>query len=333
MRTLCAVALLAALSSVASEAQEQQYRYVAKVSPTLVYFDRGKEVINVDDRLLVFRPNPRGAGFSKVAHLVVLRLIDKLAIASIGQVTDGQTIETLDIVVTAARWASMDMAGNKEVANGNGQTEPAAPEVPAGFPGRTGATVTADTARMVHVGNGGFWLDRTEVTVQDFRRFAGAVGRAMPPAPEAAFTETCPITNVTLADAEAYCAWAGKRLPTSSEWVRACRGERGSEEFPWGSDPPDSTQANTYDNGSWRLDLKALQPVGSYPAGATHDGALDMIGNAWEWTASRAVSQWGEEQATVYGSSFGDLYMECGAGRQYSVDFVRDDIGFRCARD
>ena len=115
--------------------------------------------------------------------------------------------------------------------------------------------------------------------------------------------------------------------------MRACRGDHDSNEYPWGSDAPDSTQANTYDNGSYRLDLRRLQPVKTYPAGATREGALHMIENAWEGTAPSVSGQWGEEQATVHGSSFGDLGVSCGYGHEFDVTFVRDDIGFRCARD
>ena len=80
----------------------------------------------------------------------------------------------------------------------------------------------------------GFFMDRTEVTRADYARFAKATDRVLPPQwPEAASPAT-PVVNVTLEDAEAYAAWAGKRLPTEDEWECAARGADGRP-YPWGA--------------------------------------------------------------------------------------------------
>ncbi|HIE56977.1 MAG TPA: hypothetical protein EYP88_01915, partial [Anaerolineales bacterium] len=89
--------------------------------------------------------------------------------------------------------------------------------------------------------------------------------------------ENHPAVEVTWYGANAYCQWAGLRLPTEAEWEKAARGTDGRR-FPWG-DEIDCEHAQ-YANCRG-----GLQPVGSKPAGASPYGALDMAGNVWEWVA------------------------------------------------
>lgn len=87
-----------------------------------------------------------------------------------------------------------------------------------------------------------------------------------------------PAVSVTWGQANAYCTWADRRLPTEAEWERAARGDD-FRNYPWGDEPPSEVYANFN-----RL-VNDTSRVGSYAAGASPFGALDMAGNVWEWVA------------------------------------------------
>lgn len=91
-----------------------------------------------------------------------------------------------------------------------------------------------------------------------------------------------PISGVTLDDALAYAAWAGKQLPTEKQWEFAARG-RENRRYPWGSIEPDTTLCNFADY----LGMPSI--VTMHDGGATQDGVFDMAGNVYEWTVSAYV--------------------------------------------
>jgi formylglycine-generating enzyme required for sulfatase activity len=127
-----------------------------------------------------------------------------------------------------------------------------------------------------------FYIDKYEVTCEQYAKFVDATGQPPPAtwsggrhAPELARK---PVTGVNWVEANAYALWAGKRLPTEEEWEFAARGADGRR-YPWGNEwRPDEVNAGSAS--------RRFVEVGSYQGNASPFGAYDMVGNAWEWTAS-----------------------------------------------
>lgn len=140
-----------------------------------------------------------------------------------------------------------------------------------------------------------YYIDRDEVTAAEYAAFLGAGGAPLHHRRHQAVVKTSeryaaapgrerePITFVSWADAEAYCAWAGKALPTEAEWERAAKGGAGERRFPWGDEAPTCERAVLFA----RVDCEpGVAPVGSRsPQGDSPDGCRDMAGNVAEWTA------------------------------------------------
>ncbi len=233
--------------------------------------------------------------------------------------------------------------------------------VPAG-PFWMGSDEVPDEAPRHRVVLPEFFIERTEVSVGQFRRFvaAGAYDDptfwsrdgwawrletgARPLLPEQ--RDAMPMTNVSFYEAEAYAAWAGRRLPTEAEWEKAARGTDGRR-FPWGNES-DPTRSH-----HWLYKLAPpifsdlAWPVASGRSGASPYGVLHMAGNVWEWTAGN-YSGTGYRPAdnltrsvpsgpwrTIRGGAWTTLlsYQRTTAREPAHPGERRPTLGFRCAAD
>ncbi|MBM4371503.1 MAG: SUMF1/EgtB/PvdO family nonheme iron enzyme, partial [Deltaproteobacteria bacterium] len=142
----------------------------------------------------------------------------------------------------------------------------------------------------------GFEIDRFEVTVSRYAQCMGAGACGTPEDSNAACNygkggrHEHPVNCVSWFQAEAFCAWDGKRLCTAAEWERAARGEDGRV-WPWGNEVPDCDKA-VMSIGAATCAATGTLPVGSVPAGASPHGVQDMAGNVAEWVADWYLEDW-----------------------------------------
>ena len=215
-----------------------------------------------------------------------------------------------------------------------------------------------------------FYIDKYEVTVKEYKEFAKATGHPLPglltgEMPEEKtedrrqktdtkakkWAETVkyppiednfPINDVTNMDAEAYCKWAGKRLPTEEEWEKAARGTDGRL-YPWGNDKTVG-KANTIE---WSKEKVAAVAVGSFSTDVSPYGVYDMAGNIMEWTSSwyEAYSgsnlkrpQFGKKYKVMKGGAWmGPITPFARTSHRYAAGVTERNhhphFGIRCAKD
>ena len=176
-----------------------------------------------------------------------------------------------------------------------------------------------------------YYVDATEVSNEQYSRFAQAIGRS-PPKGE----PRMPVVDVTLDDAKAYCAWAGRRVPTEPEWEKAARGTDGRV-YPWGNEPMKSPGQ--------------LVPVDDLPERQSPSRALNMAGNVAEWTVSpfpvtdREIDDMtklkggppvSRDWANIKGGSFmqkDERFFRLYLRRGWPINQASPLLGIRCVKD
>jgi formylglycine-generating enzyme required for sulfatase activity len=209
-----------------------------------------------------------------------------------------------------------------------------------------------------------FYIDKHEVTVSQYRKFMQRTGHSQPEYFKAGYFRKIqlsddldgnrPVVLVSWRDAEAYCRWAGKRLPTEAQWEKSARGPKGRK-YPWGDDIVSAGTVNwgrTYSDDWLR---EGLEPVTRFKKDQSIYGVFDLGGNVAEWIADKyspsAYKDLPDRNPTnpmtktavapmSRGSSWSareDLHYSAKryphASTTAAIDRVFLDIGFRCARN
>ena len=194
-----------------------------------------------------------------------------------------------------------------------------------------------------------YWIDPYEVTTVEYLKFVEETGHRKPGPPSRYAKRLAqlrgdhqPITYVSWHDADAYCRWKGKRLPTEAQWEKAMRGIDGRL-LPWGNSPrPFRANLGGSEDG-----FESTAVVGSFPQDRSPYGVYDGLGNLMEW-----VEDWYREQPNGPANSLQTNFADRGGyktlrgagytsfgndlrltARSFMVPDFRDEtIGFRCAR-
>lgn len=219
-----------------------------------------------------------------------------------------------------------------------------------GEEGRVGMSVGVDELPQHTVELKGFYIDQFELTNRKYKEFVDAARYLSPRDPyEGKYSwkdnfpppgqEDLPVTYVSWYDADAYCKWAGKRLPTESEWEKAARGTDGRQ-WPWGNVFNEVACNTKY------LGTGEIQSVGKRPDDRSPYAVYDMCGNVSEWTSSwyqpypgstLQRESYGEISRITRGGSWVMPYIPYSRAayraNSYKPEYKHRGIGFRCVKD
>jgi formylglycine-generating enzyme required for sulfatase activity len=204
-----------------------------------------------------------------------------------------------------------------------------------------------------------YWMDQTEVTIEMYKQCVSD-GNCSPPVPRAYYEYSrylddpshaeFPVIYVSWQQAQDYCTWAGRRLPTESEWEMAARSPN-RWIYPWGNTSVRGELLNYRDINfaGILIDLSAddgykrLAPVGSYPEGASLYGVMDLAGNVEEWVSDwydvfpggnpDVSDDYGQSVRVIRGGSWVSFFSELRSSyRMFADPDARGGtLGFRCA--
>jgi len=276
-------------------------------------------------------------GIGGIALVVVLGV---MLVAGIGRVSQGQQRPELSI-------------GSTQVSPKDGIVMIYVPEgefLMGASDSDTGAENNEKPQHTVYLD--AYWIDKTEVTNTMYAKCV-TTGVCKPPYENTSYARAgyygnnqfadYPVINVDWNQANAYCHWAGERLPTEAEWEKAARGTNGNM-YPWG-DGIDCSMANY--GGKYGGCEGDTEPVGSYLKGASVYGVLDMAGNVWEWVADwYAINYYSSSPSeNPKGPGSGDTHVLRGGSWINSSKLQRSSLrnwyfpdswnyhsGFRCIR-
>jgi formylglycine-generating enzyme required for sulfatase activity len=172
----------------------------------------------------------------------------------------------------------------------------------------------------------GFYIDVFPTTNSDYARFVAATSHTVPQhwshagvAPADLLDH--PVVFVTWHDAMSYASWTAKSLPSSEQWEKAARGERG-DTYPWGSQLT-AAKCNVRESG-----IGTTSPVDRFHSGASPYGVYDLCGNVWEWLNTQSTPGRYELKGSAFTSPFAratpSTFNDASAG------MLDDDTGFRC---
>ena len=223
-----------------------------------------------------------------------------------------------------------------------------------------GAPMTLVAAGEIAMGDGewspqrtvyvdAFYIDDYKTTTARYAKFLAATPGFAPPhgwdTVDLQRDGELPVVGVSWQEAQAYCRWVGKRLPSEAEWERAARGTD-ARTYPWGEETPTPLHAN-FANAAQAAYPDGLHAVGRHPAGRSASGVFDQAGNAAEWVADWFTDSFARSESrnprgpdsgtekTLRGGGWQQPAERMSVTRRWHAepDTRADDVGFRCARN